>query len=118
MIPNAKEKLVFDLGPYQKGFNESLEEFEDQKIMKRIWEGDHTVWKPEPNEISNRLGWLHIMDSMMENLSKINSLTKGVQKEGYKKVILLGMGGSSLAPGVFRKTFGVKKGIFGSSNIR
>jgi len=105
------KKLTFDLGPYQKRFNESLQEFEDQNIMKRIWNHDHTVWKPEPNEISNRLGWLHIMGSMMENLPKINSLTKSVQKGGYKKVILLGMGGSSLAPGVFRKIFGVKNGF-------
>ncbi len=78
----------------------------DNQIVPRIWNHDHTVWKPEPTEITNRLGWLHLPDTMREHLPAIESLRADVLVDGYTHVLLLGMGGSSLAPEVFAKTFG------------
>jgi transaldolase / glucose-6-phosphate isomerase len=74
-------------------------------IIKRIWEHDHTVWKPEPTEITNRLGWLTIIDLMHQKSPRMQALSNDLQREGYKNVLLLGMGGSSLAPEVFSHTF-------------
>ena len=81
-----------------------------QKIMERMWAGDHTVWKPDPTEINNRLGWLTIAERMQADIPRMEEFTAGLQKDGYTQALLLGMGGSSLAPEVFRKTFGVKPG--------
>ena len=78
--------------------------------MSRIWQHDHTVWQDDPAEISNRLGWLHSAEIMLENLARLDSLVDTVRSDGYTQTLLLGMGGSSLAPEVFRKTFGVAKG--------
>lgn len=77
-----------------------------QEIVCRIWGHDHTVWKPKPAEITNRLGWLHIMDAMADKVERLTAFTNRLVREGYTHVLLLGMGGSSLAPELFQKTFG------------
>lgn len=94
------------LGDYQTVVDAALDEIGDQKIVKRIWEHDHTVWQPDPTELTNRLGWLHSPENMPETIERIMSLVDAVRADGYKRVLLLGMGGSSLAPEVFQKVFG------------
>lgn len=93
-------------GNYQTAVNQSLSTLAAQQIIPRIWNHDHTVWNPEPTEITNRLGWLHLPHNMAENLAPVDALVQAVKAEGYTHVLLLGMGGSSLAPEVFSKTFG------------
>jgi len=116
-IAEKRNRLLTDwqpssanLGAYQKAVNKALTDMKVNRVMTRIWEHDYTVWKPEPTEISNRLGWLHIAEVMSENISRIQGLVDAAREAGYTHALLLGMGGSSLAPEVFRKTFGVKDG--------
>lgn len=98
------------LGLEQSTVDRALMEIRDQKIIPRIWRHDHTVWKPDPAEIINRLGWLHISEKMVEMLPGIQSLVDELRHAGYSHALLMGMGGSSLAPEVFRFTFGVREG--------
>lgn len=98
------------LGKYQNVVDAALADLRDNAIMARIWKHDHTVWKPDPAEITNRLGWLHSPQVMLEAIPEITALVDAVRAEGYTQALLLGMGGSSLAPEVFRFTFGVKPG--------
>ncbi len=98
------------LGKYRADFDRALDEIAEQKIVARIWKHDHTVWKPEPEEITNRLGWLHTVEAMNESVEELEGFADRVRAEGYTQTLLLGMGGSSLAPEVFRKTFGVREG--------
>jgi transaldolase/glucose-6-phosphate isomerase len=104
------QHLSAQLGPYQETVDEALAEMEENRIVKRIWSHDHTVWKPEPKEITNRLGWLNTAQVMRDSLDRLQALAEAVRVDGYTHALLLGMGGSSLAPEVFRKTFGVKDG--------
>ena len=101
----------FALGAHQRAFEKNLADLRDKRIMSRIWAHDHTVWKPEPAEITNRLGWLHSPEVMGDNVKRMEELADAVRSDGYTHALLLGMGGSSLAPKVFRKTFGVKDGF-------
>ena len=100
----------FSLGNYQNVVDAALADLRDNAIMARIWKHDHTAWKPDPTEITNRLGWLHSPQVMLEAIPEITALVDAVRAEGYMHALLLGMGGSSLAPEVFRFTFGVKSG--------
>ncbi len=116
-IAEKREKLLagwqlmtVSLGSYQDGVDAALAEMKQQQIMARLWAHDHTVWKPEPAEITNRLGWLHIAEVMSDNLDRLKSLAGGVRSDGYTHALLLGMGGSSLAPEVFRRTLGAREG--------
>ncbi len=102
--------MEFSLGETQKQLSAIQDELVHHKIVKRIWNKDYTVWKDTPDEISNRLGWLDLPDNMIEKLPEIEEFVSGVLRDGFKNVFLLGMGGSSLAPEVFRLTFGVKEG--------
>ncbi|MEJ2050537.1 MAG: transaldolase, partial [Calditrichota bacterium] len=98
------------LGNKQTLVDETLNQIKRDDLISRIWKHDYTIWKPEPTEISNRLGWLHSPDYMKERISEINSFVAEVKDAGYHQALLMGMGGSSLAPEVFRKTFGLKSG--------
>ncbi|MDZ7292181.1 MAG: glucose-6-phosphate isomerase [candidate division KSB1 bacterium] len=101
--------LILNLGNYQSAVDAALAALRSNNIMARIWRHDHTVWKPDPTEITNRLGWLRSPEVMMPAIPEINAFVESVRAEGYTHALLLGMGGSSLAPEVFRFTFGVKK---------
>jgi len=80
------------------------------KTIERIWRKDHTVWKDDPAEITNRLGWLSVTDLMHERIGELEAFAKQASAEGFDTAVLLGMGGSSLAPEVFMRTFGSADG--------
>jgi glucose-6-phosphate isomerase len=89
----------------------ALEELKRTQVIERIWKDDHTVWKPEPTEISNRLGWLHCVETMRPLLGSIHKFIEAVRADGITDAVLLGMGGSSLAPEVFSRTLGTQAGF-------
>ncbi len=99
------------LGGLQKRLDATLEEMKKQRILERIWEKDHTVWREDPAEISNRLGWLDLPESMTEKCPEILNFVEEAREAGFTRALLLGMGGSSLAPEVFRMVFGVQEGF-------
>lgn len=104
------ESLSADLGRHYEPVQAAVHELEQQQILPRIWRRDHTVWHPEPTEIENRLGWLTTAEMMLDNLHRLRALTEGVLADGYRQLVLLGMGGSSLAAEVFHRIFGTREG--------
>jgi glucose-6-phosphate isomerase len=79
----------------------------DEDVVGRIWRKDGTLWAPEGTpEVTNRLGWLDIADREREHLDDYRAFADGLRAEGYRDAVVLGMGGSSLAPEVFRQSFG------------
>ena len=89
---------------------------EDAQIIKRLWMKDPTIWTSEGpggsvyKAIANRLGWLDVAPKMLEQAAEVTAFARGVRKSGFKHVVLLGMGGSSLCPEVCATTFGPQKG--------
>ena len=81
-----------------------------ERVYARIIERDHTVWRNDPTEIANRLGWLDSPTIMRDKVEEIRTFIDAVRNDGYTHALLLGMGGSSLAPEVFREIFGVAEG--------
>jgi len=102
--------LSADLGLYTEPVAKTLARAHSEQILARINRGDYTVWKPQPTEITNRLGWLTIADRMRDEIPAIRKVVEAVRKDGYTHALLLGMGGSSLAPEVFHRVFGTKAG--------
>lgn len=89
---------------------ERLEWASEQDFVRRMWDKDHTLWGSEPAEIANRLGWLGVAGDMLAHLDTLNGVAEGIKSEGFTHTALLGMGGSSLAPEVMRRTFGSADG--------
>ena len=81
-----------------------------EKIIPRIWGHDHTVWASDPDEISNRLGWLQLPTTMTAQIQRIDRFVHSVREDSFTHVVLLGMGGSSLAPDMLSRVFGTKAG--------
>ena len=100
------EAIHLELGGYSDAVDQGLAIIQEQNIIKRLWKHDHTVWKSEPDEIVNRLGWLHVPAEMKEVVPELKKFADEIRESGLQYVVLLGMGGSSLAPDVFQTTFG------------
>jgi len=103
--------ISFLLGPYQSAVSNALEKMRRSNIAARIWANDYRVWKPAPEEISNRLGWLHAPVETFANVSRIRSSLEPFTNGSIEDVVLLGMGGSSLSAEVFNKIFGSAPGF-------
>ena len=91
--------------------SDRLTAMDRERVVERIWRKDHTVWKDDPTEITNRLGWLSVVDLMHERIGELEAFAKQAAADGFETAVLLGMGGSSLAPEVFASTFGVADGM-------
>ena len=87
-----------------------VEAIERDRVVERIWRKDHTVWKDDPTEIADRLGWLTVLDPMRERVRELEAFSQRAAADGLETAVVLGMGGSSLAPEVFASTFGVADG--------
>ncbi|HJV03693.1 MAG TPA: hypothetical protein VJ868_00375, partial [Actinomycetota bacterium] len=95
-----------DLGGLEEAVQGRIRRFGDDDLLARIWARDHTVWRDDPAEVSDRLGWL----DAPERADAAGTFAEEVVADGFTHAVLLGMGGSSLAPEVFRRVFGVPPG--------
>jgi glucose-6-phosphate isomerase/transaldolase/glucose-6-phosphate isomerase len=102
-------KNVNGLAALAPGVAAALSELDARGFPARLSARDHTLWRPDPTEIANRLGWLEVA-WVRSRLRGIRALDQELRREGVRDVVLLGMGGSSLAPEVFFRTFGAAPG--------
>ena len=72
--------------------------------VQRLWQRDASLWTS--TDEANWLGWLGITEKQIANADNLRRLAEEVKSEGFTDILLLGMGGSSLCPEVFDKTFG------------
>ncbi|HWW16025.1 MAG TPA: bifunctional transaldolase/phosoglucose isomerase [Candidatus Dormibacteraeota bacterium] len=72
--------------------------------MQRLWQRDATLWTG--TDEASWLGWLDITEDEIAHPVELRGLAKEVWSAGFKDILLLGMGGSSLCPEVLRMTFG------------
>jgi transaldolase/glucose-6-phosphate isomerase len=102
------------LGAIEGAVKSRLTQLEQAAVVRRIAEKDAALWASngsgEKEEIKNRLGWLQVADLMEERVSELVGLRTELVAEGFTDCVVMGMGGSSLAPEVFRQTFGAPKG--------
>jgi transaldolase/glucose-6-phosphate isomerase len=95
------------LGEYAGAVQDRLDRWQTEEFGRRLWDKDPTLWSAEPQpELTDRLGWLTLHESMRSKLPALRSLATEVKDDGFRHVVLLGMGGSSLAPEVYQRTFG------------
>jgi len=93
------------------GVAEVVAAAERDSVAARLRAEDATLWAaPGTPEVADRLGWLTIAGRMKDELARIEAFTRGVRDDGIADVVLLGMGGSSLAPEVMRRAFGATPG--------
>jgi glucose-6-phosphate isomerase len=78
-----------------------------------LWSRTTSTWSADAavqQTIANRLGWLDSPALMLESVDRLKAFADRVRTDGIADVVLLGMGGSSLAPEVLRAVVGTKPG--------
>ncbi len=89
--------------------NATLEDWHLKGKVRRLWAGDSSLWTGG-NE-SEWLGWLRLTGKTAEEMDRLRAFAAEVKAAGFRHVLLLGMGGSSLCPEVFAATFGPVDGF-------
>lgn len=103
----------FSLNGFEAAVSEAIEEVGSENFLERLWAKDPTLWKTAPEDrklIKEALGWVALADVMDDHVGDIEGFAKEVKEAGFRDAVLLGMGGSSLAPLVFSEAFGSAPG--------
>ncbi len=99
------------LGGYKGAVEARLAQWQGEGFGERLWQKDYRLWSPQPiAELTDRLGWLELPDTMTAEVPRLTRLGREVADEGIRHAVVLGMGGSSLAPEVYARTFGAAFG--------
>lgn len=101
--------IELSLGDIHDAVADRLREWESEDAVDRLWARDTTLWAPDPPppELEDRLGWLELPETSQALLTELTQLRTGVPF-WISDVVLLGMGGSSLAPEVLARTLGAE----------
>ncbi len=99
--------MRFALGAYEARVAQRVAALVADKACDRIWERDATFWGGDgerQRSVANRLGWLDVASQMRERVPELEAFAAQVKADGFSDAVLLGMGGSSLAPEVLRQS--------------
>ncbi len=110
-VQNVDHQLIADQ-TYQANIDKRTAEMTGKAFSKRLWRKDPSLWSGDQKvqtQISNSLGWLHVIDKMQTDLPNLLEFVSEVKKAGFTHVVHMGMGGSSLAPMVFERSFETDK---------
>ena len=103
----------FSLGRLEKDLKNRLNVLDKENFAERLWRKDATLWKKDDVSrkiIRNSLGWLHVAEKIEDTADDLMAFVAGIREAGFKHVVHMGMGGSSLAPLVLQESFGVPDG--------
>ncbi len=107
IVTNRPDALDSDLpAALEQAVIGRLRRAADEDVVHRLWHRDGTLWAPPGTpEVEDRLGWLGISEKMLDQVDSLTAFAEEVRADGYTDVVLCGMGGSSLAPEVFRRSW-------------
>jgi transaldolase/glucose-6-phosphate isomerase len=107
----AVDPATWSLGSDAARVAARMAAWDTARVPARVWQADPTLWpQAPPSEVAGRTGWLYLPEEMTRSVPELQTFADGVRAEGTRHVLLLGMGGSSLAPDVLRRTFGHRPG--------
>ena len=104
-------------GAARQAHEQHLPALLEDRIATRIFAKDHTLWGPDAEQESAvRLGWVEAASVSQPLVGDILELRDALKAEGVTRIVLCGMGGSSLAPEVIAGTAGVELTVLDSTD--
>ena len=107
-IEEHRSRAVSALGPLAESVKRRVASLIAVDAPARLWSHDPALWTADPagqEEVRKRMGWLDLPRSSRAAVQEINDFTQRVHSDGLTHVLLLGMGGSSLAPEVLSRIY-------------
>jgi len=107
-LASASEDVAVSFGSTKVDAQAAIEKLERDAFLAKLWQHDPSPWSSEPQHteiIKNALGWLDFPKTVHEQAAELMRFGAEMAKL-YEHVVVLGMGGSSLAPDTLRITFG------------
>jgi len=95
--------------PIAGAVKQSLEEWQAQGKMRRLWQRDASIWTGKDE--AAWLGWLGVTNDQLAHVQRFTHIADVARSAGMPDVLLMGMGGSSLCPEVLKTTFGSRRGF-------
>lgn len=105
--------LRIEAGSHAGRIRERLDALKADGFHHRLVACDDSLWGEDAARrrvVSQRLGWMNTPPAMRERAAEFTAFALEVTQHGFTRVLLLGMGGSSLAPEVLMRAFGVRPG--------
>ncbi|HET6595058.1 MAG TPA: bifunctional transaldolase/phosoglucose isomerase [Anaerolineales bacterium] len=105
-IDERKTSAASSLGPIADPVARQIAQLEADSVPERVWKHDPSLWAPETDpegqaEVQKRMGWLDSPEKARELIPAYKAFADEIHKEGIRRVLVLGMGGSSLTAEVF-----------------
>ena len=97
------------LGALSSRVDERIADLAERRFTERLWDKDVSLWQGNGDgrsTIKGRLGWLNVAESMASEVGELTAFAHEIKEAAFKSVLVLGMGGSSLASEVFQRSFG------------
>ncbi len=104
--PTAPATLA--LGKYQAAVDAKVQEFNAQQFTEGFWKSDAALWTDDAaaqQSIRDFMGWLRVAETLAAAVPALDAFVNEVKSAGFRHVLVMGMGGSSMAPIVFQKSF-------------
>ncbi len=100
---------------YAAALDERLAALAEAGFAARLWQADPGLWKSgdaaHQSIIAGALGWLSVFEGVRAEVAGLRAFVDEVKADGYRTAVLLGMGGSSLAPEVMHSILGTAPGF-------
>ncbi len=97
--------MTWALGADERAVQDVLDDWRTNDKVRKLWAKDAGLWSGRDE--SQWLGWLDLVAQQQGGLDTLRKVAEDARGAGFKQVLLLGMGGSSLCPEVMSRTFGV-----------
>ncbi|MDQ2871738.1 MAG: bifunctional transaldolase/phosoglucose isomerase [Candidatus Eremiobacteraeota bacterium] len=107
-LGSGRKRVSSSLGVSESQYQSALAGLDSKDFLKKLWAKDPSVWSNDPAHaeiIKHALGWLEIPQHVLESVPNLKAFAKDAAAQ-FTHAVVLGMGGSSLAPDILRETFG------------
>jgi transaldolase / glucose-6-phosphate isomerase len=111
-IDERRKSAVSSLGPLADSVSERISQLEMDSVPSRLWAHDPTLWATDSEgqaEVKIRLGWLDSIEDARKRVDDYISFAKEIHASGIDRVLVIGMGGSSLTAEVFSSLLAAAK---------
>ena len=99
---------TMQLGSYQAAVDAKLQELHGQNFTEGFWQKKADLWVQDEagqQSIRSFMGWLRVAETMVGAVPEIEQFVHEVKAAGFQHVVVMGMGGSTMAPIVFKASF-------------